>query len=523
MQTESIHPLMSVKGQPAASTGSLKTGHGWVSGSDKSAPKAAATFGSVFAQVSTSGEAVEMPTTIGDPQVAEAEPDVSEDAEEESDDSLRLERKTDPEETDDLIEWPLPDTGVPQEGRTDVNSSATRQPEKGPQQAIERVASQVRTDKVESTRMPDVARTEMSGAISQHQTVAMTDVSLQPGFEPSVEIVSANVSLPEPQRETEGHFVSPTESKENAARSASEMRNHNGLQTPVVAVASSPLEAPENDKTHSEFRPSKSVFEADIGIKTSSANSPRVASAGVTEPMLLVPGVDRENPKGHARKEIPSLDLASPVNLTAVSNSSALTSIQPVTIERDRISSLADMTARQALATGEAGGLGLQVQTLDGESILHVLPRSDMTMMQPAAPQIDFSAIRPEVVRNAAANAVEVLVRQPGQSVDISLDPKELGRVRMALSTSETGMTVVITAERPETQELMRRNIDQLAQEFQSLGYENMSFEFQGESADRDGASDSSPSDTRPDHDAVESARTPKAYRLASTGLDLRL
>ncbi len=99
---------------------------------------------------------------------------------------------------------------------------------------------------------------------------------------------------------------------------------------------------------------------------------------------------------------------------------------------------------------------------------------------------------RADTVRHAAAQAVEVFVRQPGKPVEITLNPRELGKVRMALSTTEAGVTVVILSERPETQELMRRHIDQLAQEFRSLGYENTAFQFgeetRGDDSPRRGA-----------------------------------
>ncbi|MEZ5888268.1 MAG: flagellar hook-length control protein FliK, partial [Paracoccaceae bacterium] len=68
-----------------------------------------------------------------------------------------------------------------------------------------------------------------------------------------------------------------------------------------------------------------------------------------------------------------------------------------------------------------------------------------------------------------------------GGPVEVTLSPEELGRVRMVLQGGETGLTLTLTAERPETLDLMRRHIDQLAQDFRDLGYRNLAFSFANE------------------------------------------
>lgn len=64
------------------------------------------------------------------------------------------------------------------------------------------------------------------------------------------------------------------------------------------------------------------------------------------------------------------------------------------------------------------------------------------------------------------------------QPIEISLSPEELGRVRLTFSPSENGMAVSIITERPETLDLIRKNINSLAHEFLGIGYENVSFDF---------------------------------------------
>ena len=65
-----------------------------------------------------------------------------------------------------------------------------------------------------------------------------------------------------------------------------------------------------------------------------------------------------------------------------------------------------------------------------------------------------------------------------GKTTEISLNPEELGRVRLSLTAADGGITLNIVAERPETQDLMRRHIDQLTQQFRELGYGTISFSF---------------------------------------------
>uniref|UniRef100_UPI003999CE1C flagellar hook-length control protein FliK n=1 Tax=Roseovarius halophilus (ex Wu et al. 2025) TaxID=3376060 RepID=UPI003999CE1C len=67
------------------------------------------------------------------------------------------------------------------------------------------------------------------------------------------------------------------------------------------------------------------------------------------------------------------------------------------------------------------------------------------------------------------------------RQIDILLDPRELGRVKIALSGGESSVSVNIAADRPETLELLKRHVGSLAAEFSDLGYEQASFTFGGD------------------------------------------
>lgn len=73
----------------------------------------------------------------------------------------------------------------------------------------------------------------------------------------------------------------------------------------------------------------------------------------------------------------------------------------------------------------------------------------------------------------------EAVRKSPDKLIEIALNPVELGRVRMVLSASDAGIVVSILAERSDTLDLLRRNIDDLGKSFTDIGYEDISFSFE--------------------------------------------
>ncbi len=147
---------------------------------------------------------------------------------------------------------------------------------------------------------------------------------------------------------------------------------------------------------------------------------------------------------------------------------------------------------------------------------------------------VNTAALHPHGVETGAA-VVRQLIASAAHSTDrvveVSLAPEELGRVRMTLTTVDHGMSVALQAERPETLDLMRRHIDQLARDFRDLGYSSISFSFgdrpQHQQAQPDTPAPLDPASQEPQAAAravveIDRART---QPLPSTlgGLDLRL
>ena len=143
--------------------------------------------------------------------------------------------------------------------------------------------------------------------------------------------------------------------------------------------------------------------------------------------------------------------------------------------------------------------------------------RAEPGRMTPVAPQ-------PKLV---AAQIAQASIGSEG-SVEIRLDPAELGKIRLTLHTTDGGMNVQITAERPETIDLLRRNSALLEAEFERIGLSDIGFDFT-QSQD-DFASDAPPDAETWYADGEDTAEVATSepgrpyQRIPSeTGLDLRL
>ena len=134
-----------------------------------------------------------------------------------------------------------------------------------------------------------------------------------------------------------------------------------------------------------------------------------------------------------------------------------------------------------------------------------------------------------DLPRQVAQQLVAALRGTADMASELRLSPSELGRVRISLSSSDAGMVVSIVAERPETLDLMRRHVDQLAQEFHDIGYPSAEFSF-GQSASDQSRGDGRQED-RPDtgtpaalHEVTDTRQTPhKASGIALDRVDVRV
>ncbi|MEL6464890.1 MAG: flagellar hook-length control protein FliK [Pseudomonadota bacterium] len=136
---------------------------------------------------------------------------------------------------------------------------------------------------------------------------------------------------------------------------------------------------------------------------------------------------------------------------------------------------------------------------------------------------------RAEIPQHLSQAIAQVFQRAPDKPVEIALNPIELGRVRLVMTTQETGITITVSAERGDTLELMRRNIDDLGQSLSDLGFEDVSFAFEQhrQGADqRDPAADDTGDLPRIEETLVLHSAKSQINTLSNrlpTGIDMRL
>lgn len=122
----------------------------------------------------------------------------------------------------------------------------------------------------------------------------------------------------------------------------------------------------------------------------------------------------------------------------------------------------------------------------------------------------------------------EVVATFPDRAIELTLSPEELGRVRMTLATHDGTLTLSVQADRQKTIDLMRRHIDQLAQDFRDLGFTDLNFTFGSGNAAPGGGEERPTGDPATNPAPATPARTPAApggnlHGRPGGGLDLRL
>jgi hypothetical protein len=92
------------------------------------------------------------------------------------------------------------------------------------------------------------------------------------------------------------------------------------------------------------------------------------------------------------------------------------------------------------------------------------------------AMRIDAPKFDPQ--RPVSNQIVEAVRQSRDGTIDLTLQPEELGRVRLSLSGADGSLHVMVQSERSDTQDLLRRHISQLEEDFRQLGYTDISFDF---------------------------------------------
>ncbi len=153
-----------------------------------------------------------------------------------------------------------------------------------------------------------------------------------------------------------------------------------------------------------------------------------------------------------------------------------------------------------------------------------------MTLQQPASAlaPLTIALVSPGISHNGSAGfpaqVADILAQTRDRKIEIALHPKELGHVRMSMAMSDSGVTVSISADRPETLDLMRRHIDSLSGALQSLGHQNVAFDFSGAGNPQPGTANTILPEAEPPDDPVPEPAPVKPAQSGNTrDLDMRL
>jgi hypothetical protein len=130
------------------------------------------------------------------------------------------------------------------------------------------------------------------------------------------------------------------------------------------------------------------------------------------------------------------------------------------------------------------------------------------------------------------AQLTVAIQRAPGERVEIRLDPPELGRVQIELSSRDGVLHATVISERPEVHDLMRRHAEMLRQELAAAGHSGVRLEFATGSGQGQGgreAEDPQQVTTREGQAAGPAASAPaenpidRRPRVSGGRLDIRL
>lgn len=134
---------------------------------------------------------------------------------------------------------------------------------------------------------------------------------------------------------------------------------------------------------------------------------------------------------------------------------------------------------------------------------------------------------RPETPRLVAQQVADVIRASRDGTLEVTLRPEELGRLSLSFNGDGNTLSVSLSADRPETLDLIKRNLALLEQDLRDLGYDSLNFAFD-DGGGRDGQSDDprDPATAAGQGLASEDAQPPNANLSAYAargGVDLRL
>ena len=111
----------------------------------------------------------------------------------------------------------------------------------------------------------------------------------------------------------------------------------------------------------------------------------------------------------------------------------------------------------------------------EGFGLTNLQSNSAFTISAPTGQNTSLPAIK---IAHLPLRLVAQAATGNDSQADLALNPEELGRLRFAIQHQDGKLTVVLTAERPDTLALLRQNAPQLLAEFVAAGFSGTTLSF---------------------------------------------
>lgn len=216
-------------------------------------------------------------------------------------------------------------------------------------------------------------------------------------------------------------------------------------------------------------------------IASSNHGTPKFA-----RPLMLTPASDTVEQLQSLSKTVE--DLVSKDTIASASEETGQTAARIVESRSNGTEFVPVSTQAAAYPVGTAP----LVQILESESERQSFDEAGFRTVEQISPttgdlKTSVLARSAEPLRITLAQIADVVRQQPDRPVELTLSPEELGRLRMSFQSEGSAMHVTLSFERPDTLDLMRRHIDQLAQDLRAFGMSEVTFSFQQQTSDGGG------------------------------------
>lgn len=147
--------------------------------------------------------------------------------------------------------------------------------------------------------------------------------------------------------------------------------------------------------------------------------------------------------------------------------------------------------------------------------------------LQTAMPVAQPNPGQPQTAEAKIALQISTAISNTSKdTVEIRLDPPELGRVIISITQSDSGLSATVTSEKAEVSDLLRRHAELLSRELAKSGFSEVSLEFSHRDHQQDRPTfegdKAQPSSVSPEHAEVASA-IEMTLQSQSGSLDIRL